>query len=169
MATSIANPHGLPVAVEGANGNLRHEDDPFGSNSTMQPPRPQRYSSFDTQLFGQDQLTSSPGHTKRALEVYLAETERRLSEASRLGTTLVAQRQQLSARLREVESKQGEAELSPELRQRLIEIEKEYNEVGRESVRAFLGPKADGVGSGAESDTPFGVFQLELLCATNQS
>lgn len=120
----------------------------------MQPPRQHRYSSFTTGLFAENHPSSSPSHAKRALEAHIAETERRLQEASRLGTTLVEQRQKLSARLREVELQQAQQELGPELRQRLVDIEKEYNEVGRESARAFLGPKADPVPS-ADSEGSF--------------
>ncbi|KAI9732910.1 MAG: hypothetical protein M1818_007342 [Claussenomyces sp. TS43310] len=99
-----------------------------------------RYSHFDTQLFAMGP-TASPEQAKRALEAHLAETERRIQEASNLGTTLVHQRKELSERLKEVETQQNEADISPELRKKLLDIEKEYNEVGRESARAFL-PKS---------------------------
>ncbi|KAL8659226.1 MAG: hypothetical protein Q9202_007221 [Teloschistes flavicans] len=155
MATTIANTSRQPVAVEGTNGNMRSSEDPFASTPTMQPSRPQRYSAFDSRLFAEDHPSSSPGQAKKALEAHLAETDRRLSEASRLGTTLVEQRQKLSSRLREVEAQQNRNELGPELRQRLIDIEKEYNEVGRESARAFLGPRNDSVGATSETGTPF--------------
>ncbi|KAL8692816.1 MAG: hypothetical protein Q9218_002231 [Villophora microphyllina] len=155
MATETTNsPYG-PVAVEGTNGTLRNHDDPFARTPTMQSSRPHRYSSFDSRLFAEDHPSSSPSQAKKALEAHLAETDRRLSEASRLGTTLVEQRQKLSARLREVEAQQNRNELGPELRKRLIDIEKEYNEVGRESARAFLGPRNDSVGAASESETPF--------------
>ena len=61
-----------------------------------------------------------------------------MEEAGKLGTTLVQQQKELTERLREVEQLQAEGELNPELRQRLVEIEKDYNEVARESARAFL-------------------------------
>lgn len=155
MATTLANSSGQPIAVEGANGTVRNTEDPFTNTPTMQSSRPHRYSSFDTRLFAENHPSSSPSHAKRALEAHLAETERRLHEASRLGTTLVEQRQKLSARLREVELQQNQTELAPELRQRLRDIEKEYNEVGRESARAFLGPKTDHAGTTSDSETPF--------------
>ena len=133
MATSVASQPRLTVGVE----------DPF-SSTTPQPSRPQshRYSSFDTQLFALNHPSASPSQAKRALEAHLAETERRLQEASRLGTTLVQQRKKLSERLRDVEAHQADEEIGPELRQKLIDIEKEYTEVSRESVRAFMGPKS---------------------------
>ncbi len=151
MATTYAN-SSQPVSMEGTNGTLRNNDDPFTNTPAMHPTRTHRYSSFDTRLFTDNHPSSSPNHAKKALESHLAETERRLQEASKLGTTLVEQRQKISARLREVESQQHQGELAPELRQRLRDIEKEYNEVGRESARAFLGPKTDPT---SDSETPF--------------
>ena len=130
------------------------QDDPF--TNTLPQARPthtHRYSSFDTQLFAQSNQTSSPSQAKLALEAHLAETERRLQEASKLGTTLVQQRKNLSERLREVEKHQADEEIGPDLRQKLVDIEKEYTEVSRESVRAFLGPKH--TESGESNNAPF--------------
>ncbi|KAL8869092.1 MAG: hypothetical protein Q9174_004528, partial [Haloplaca sp. 1 TL-2023] len=156
MATTLKNSPDHGVGGEGANGrNRRNSEDPFASTPTMQSNRPHRYSAFNTGLFSDDHPSSSPGQAKKALEAHLAETDRRLGEASKLGTTLVDQRQKLSARLREVESQQNRQELGPELRQRLVDIEKEYNELGRESARAFLGPRTDGPTSNGDNDTPF--------------
>ncbi|KAL8920019.1 MAG: hypothetical protein Q9172_004690 [Xanthocarpia lactea] len=155
MATTLANSPRKSVVVEGTNGVMRDNDDPFTSTPTMQPPRPHRYSSFNLGLFAENHPSSSPSHAKRALEAHIIETERRLQEASKLGTTLVEQRQKLSARLREVELQQNQQQLGPELRQRLVDIEKEYNEVGRESARAFLGPKSDPVATTADSESSF--------------
>jgi hypothetical protein len=78
---------------------------------------------------------------KRALQAHLAETTRRLQETSHLGNALVQQRKELEDKLHEVESQQQENDIGPELRQRLAELEKEFNEVGRETARAFL-PKS---------------------------
>lgn len=118
-------------------------DDPFLTTpSQTTKPHNHRFSSFDTDLFAMNQASSSPSQAKRALEAHLAETERRLHEASKLGTALVKQRQDLSDRLREVEQQQEDGEIGPELRQKLIDVEKEYVEVGRESARAGLGPKS---------------------------
>lgn len=83
----------------------------------------------------------------------MAETDRRIQETSKLGTTLVQQRINLAQRLRDVGSQEEEVHISPELRQRLVEIEKEYNEIGRQSARAFLGPKSEAPGEG--SNAPF--------------
>ncbi|KAI9873653.1 MAG: hypothetical protein M1830_010755, partial [Pleopsidium flavum] len=118
-------------------------NDPFLTTpSRNKHSHPHRFSSFDTQLFALNHPSSSPSQAKRALEAHLAETERRLEEASKLGTALVQQRKDLSDRLGEVELQQDEGEIGPELRQKLKDIEKEYNEVGRESARAGLGPKS---------------------------
>jgi hypothetical protein len=125
------------------------EQDPFsmstGSNHT-------RFSHFDNQLFALGPATS-PDQAKRALEAHITETDRRIQEASKLGTTLVQQRKELGERLLEVEKQQTEGDITPELRQKLVEIEKEYNEVGRESARAFL-PKSR-VSSNELAGSPF--------------
>ncbi|KAI4237814.1 MAG: hypothetical protein L6R40_005839 [Gallowayella cf. fulva] len=156
MATTYPNSSNYPHAREGANGTMRQNEDPFTSTPTMHPPRPHRYSSFNTGLFAESHpSSSSPTHVKRALEAHIADTEWRLQEASKLGTTLVEQRQKLSARLREVELQQHQNELGPELRQRLVDIEKEYNDVGRETARAFLGPKSDPIAATADSESSF--------------
>ena len=132
------------------------EDRFFSSNnsSAMDPRRAShRYSAFDTHLFANYQPTPSPATAKKALESHLSETDRRLEEASKLGTALVRQRQDLTDRLKEVEERQSGQDLGPELRQKLAEVEREYNELGRESARAFLSHKSrtatneDGQGS----------------------
>jgi hypothetical protein len=152
MATSIGESTRQPVALDGVNG-IHLQGDPFAMETPPTHPHPHRFSSYDTQLFSLNHPSSSPAQAKRALEAHLAETDRRIQETSKLGTTLVQQRQNLSLRLRDVGSQDEEGEISPELRQKLIEIEKEYNEVGRQSARAFLGPKANTQGDG--SDAPF--------------
>ncbi|OJJ48246.1 hypothetical protein ASPZODRAFT_130204 [Penicilliopsis zonata CBS 506.65] len=119
-------------------------DDPFVANleeraPTAAPRSPHRFSSFDTQLFTLD--LSSPAQAKRALEAHLAETERRLEEASKLGTALIEQQRELTDKLKEVEHQQDEGQVGPELRRKLMDLEREYNEIGRETARAFLAPK----------------------------
>jgi hypothetical protein len=150
MATSNSEDAYQAVAHEDTNGSSGR-DDPFSLETPQPKPQPHRYSSFDTQLFALNHPSSSPAQAKKALEAHLAETDRRIQETSKLGTTLVQQRQNLSQRLRDVGSQEEESRISPELRQKLVEIEKEYNEVGRQSARAFLGPKSEPTGDG----TPF--------------
>ncbi|OJD18194.1 hypothetical protein AJ78_01752 [Emergomyces pasteurianus Ep9510] len=119
-------------------------DDPFVSNpgpTELQPQQREshRYSSFGSQLFTLN--ASSPSQVKRALEAHLAETERRLEDASKLGTALVQQQKELSDKLKEIEHQQDEGEIGPELRRKLADLEKEYNDIGRETARVSLGPK----------------------------
>lgn len=156
MSTSLAGIPRQPVGVEGVNGSSAEDDDPFKSTPPSQHPHPHphRFSSFDTQLFALNHPSSSPSQAKRALEAHMVETERRLQETSRLGTALLEQKQRLSERIQEVETHQAEGEIGPELRQKLVDIEKEYNEVGRASARAFLGPKPDAQGTGS-FNSPF--------------
>ncbi|PYI14480.1 anucleate primary sterigmata protein A [Aspergillus violaceofuscus CBS 115571] len=111
-----------------------------------------KYSSFDTQLFSLN--ASSPAQAKRALEAHLAETERRLEEAGKLGTALIEQQKQLEEKLREVEQQQEEGQIGPDLRRKLMDLEKEYNEIGRETARAFLAPKRLASGEDGHFGTP---------------
>lgn len=61
-----------------------------------------------------------------------------MEEAGKLGTALVQQQKELRERLKDVEKLQAEGDLTPELRSKLTDIEKEYNDVARETARAFL-------------------------------
>ncbi|KAK4692979.1 hypothetical protein P7C71_g4327, partial [Lecanoromycetidae sp. Uapishka_2] len=152
MATSRGDNPRPPIPVEDTNGSNGHSD-PFAFETPTAKPSNHRYSSFDTQLFALNHPSSSPAQAKKALEAHLAETDRRIQETSKLGTTLVQQRQNLSQRIRDVGSQDEESQITPELRQKLVEIEREYNEVGRQSARAFLGPRSEST-SGGEG-TPF--------------
>ncbi|CAK7270614.1 hypothetical protein SEPCBS119000_004178 [Sporothrix epigloea] len=105
----------------------------FGGGSS----HPYRFADFDEGTFSEHADVSAE-QAKRALRAHLAETERRMAEAGRLGTALVQQQKDLTERLREVEDLQSESDLSPELKKKLAELEKEYDDVARESARAFL-------------------------------
>lgn len=130
-------------------------DDPFVSDNASATPAlaHQRFSNFDHELFAAGP-GSSPRQAKRALEAHLAETDRRLDEAGKLGTALVTQRKALTEQLQEVEKLQAEGELGDELKQKLVEIEKEYNDLARESARAFL-PKQRVPSNEANPGSPF--------------
>ena len=136
---SVPPPTGLADAPRSQEG----QEDPFASSRADARRASHRYSAFDTHLFANYQPAASPASAKRALQAHLSETDRRLEEASKLGTALVQQRQDLTQRLKEVGEQQDE-EIGPELRQKLAEVEKEYNELGRESARAFLTHKSRG-------------------------
>ncbi|KAF2718055.1 hypothetical protein K431DRAFT_349051 [Polychaeton citri CBS 116435] len=130
------------------NGGGGGGSDPFTSGSPSRSSNhtpsggPLRYAAFDQEQFSFYSNTHSPSHAKRALEAHLKDTDRRIQDASRLGTTLVQQRKDLAARLKEVEQLAHDTEngeqIPEELQQRLIDLEREYNEIGRESARAFL-------------------------------
>ncbi|RMZ67887.1 anucleate primary sterigmata a [Pyrenophora seminiperda CCB06] len=130
---AAANPPPGALSVEHRNGS-----DPF--LMAPQDNHRQRYSAFDNSQFSL-YLNGSPVQAKRALQAHLAETTRRLQETSHLGNALVQQRKELEDKLQEVEHQQEDNDIGPELRQRLAELEKEFNEVGRETARAFL-PKS---------------------------
>jgi hypothetical protein len=131
MAT--ANPPLGALAMDSHNAH-----DPFVTDS--HDVHRQRYAAFDNSQFSL-YLNGSPGQAKRALQAHLAETTRRLQETSHLGNSLVQQRKELEDKLQEVEQQQQDNDIGPELRQRLAELEKEFNDVGRETARAFL-PKS---------------------------
>lgn len=158
MASSMASLAQQAGGVEGNGSKFQVQDeDPFKTTPKSQHPHPHphRFSSFDTQLFALNHPSSSPTQAKRALEAHMAETERRLNETSTLGTALLQQKKHISDRLQDIETHQGDGEIGPELRQKLVDIEREYNEVGRASARTFLGPKLDGGASGGIASSPF--------------
>ncbi|KAJ4356408.1 uncharacterized protein N0V89_004441 [Didymosphaeria variabile] len=129
MAT--ANPPPGAFAVEDPNGA-----DPFVTSS--HDAQRHRYAAFDkSSLY----VGGSPAQAERALQAHLAETTRRLQETSHLGNALLQQRKELEDRLREVAEQKQASDIGPELRSKLVELEKEFNEVGRETARAFL-PKS---------------------------
>ncbi|ROW10433.1 hypothetical protein VMCG_01703 [Cytospora schulzeri] len=127
MANSMASDE--PSLVIG-----QEEPDPFVSSSN---PTIHRFSNHDSQTFTLGP-GASPASAKQALEAHLADTDRRMEEAGKLGTALVQQRKELEERLKEVEQLETEDELSPDLKQKLMVIEKDYNEVARDSARAFV-------------------------------
>ncbi|KAL4933161.1 putative nuclear migration protein (ApsA) [Aspergillus undulatus] len=135
-------------------GRMSMMDDPFVTQPEGAPNAQDanRYSSFDAQLFSLD--ASSPAQAKRALEAHLAETERRLEEASKLGTALVDQRRELEEKLKEVEQQQEEGQIGQDLRRKLADLEREYNEIGQETARAFLAPKRLAGGDDGHIGTP---------------
>lgn len=130
MATSMASDK--PSLVVGQDDT----PDPF-ITSPAGAPNNHRFSAFDGQSFALGS-GGSPISAKRVLEAHLADTERRMEEAGKLGTALVQQRQELTDRLKEVEQLETEEELSPDLKTKLVALEKDFNEVARESARAFL-------------------------------
>ncbi|KAK3331097.1 hypothetical protein B0H66DRAFT_88668 [Apodospora peruviana] len=145
MSTSVASDN--PVLALSAGDGY----DPFVTGPSG--PTHLRHSNFDNQLFALSPGTSAE-QVKRAIEAHLKDTERRMEEAGKLGTALVQQQRQLTEKLREVEQLQTKSELTPDLRQRLMEIEKDYNEVARESARAFL-PKQRIPSNEAAQSSPF--------------
>lgn len=81
--------------------------------------------------------SNSPEAVKAQLQQHLAETEKRIEAAGRLGTSLVKQQQELAERLREVEEQgqNGNGEISEELTRKLMDIEREFENAGRDSSR----------------------------------
>ncbi|KAL7947734.1 hypothetical protein V8C42DRAFT_262659 [Trichoderma barbatum] len=132
MASSSVTSDRPDLSVPAGDG----ANDPFFSASSTAPSH-LRFSDFDQELFAAGP-GSDPRQAKRALEAHLAETDRRLDEAGKIGTALVSQRKALAEQLQEIEKLQAEEELAPELRRKLVSIEKDYNDLARESARVFL-------------------------------
>lgn len=124
--------------------------DPFSSPG----PAHQRYSEFNSQLFALNS-NITPDRAKRALEAHLAETERRIQDASKLGTTLVQQQKDLADKLKELDMQHGGSDITPELRQKLADIEKEYNDVGRDAARTFM-PRSRVASGELGAGSPYG-------------
>ena len=142
------------AAIYDSNG-VNKAGDPFTIETPDPRPSGMRHSSVDTQLFALNHPSSSPAQAKKALEAHLVETDRQIQEASRLGTTLVQQRVNLSQRLRDVESQGDGEKITPELRQKLKDIEREYHEVGRQSTKAFAVPRGGSPAPGEPSNPAF--------------
>ena len=159
QAFPAGSSNGTPIGTN-------RQDDPFATETPPSHPHPHRFSSFDTQLFALNHPSSSPAQAKRALEAHMAETDRRIQETSKLGTTLVQQRINLAQRLQDLGSQEEEAQISPELRQKLVEIEREYNEIGRQSARAFLGPKSEAAEEGANAPFALGGKASFIPCSS---
>src|SRR6201995_1169686 len=103
------------TAVMDTPEHLLPDADPF-SPAAADASHRRRYAGFDTSTFSL-YSNGSPTQTKRALEAHLAETERRLQEASQLGSALVRQRSELADKLKEVQAHHDEEDIGPELRQ----------------------------------------------------
>lgn len=138
MATAVMSNHNS----NGIQPNTESLHDPFTSSELRRAPSNHRYSSYlDTESFSSD-VTASPSQARRTIQAHLAETERRLQDTHKLGTTLLQQQNELTEKLREVEQQPDDAELPPELKQRLLDLGKEHDDVGKEIARAMLAPRS---------------------------
>lgn len=157
MATAVLE-GGDPSINNGLHASTNGMMDPFIDHTPSEhPSHAHRYSALidpDTLTLG---ASTSPSQVKRSLEAHITETERRLHDTQKLGQSLLQQQADLQEKLREVDQQQGDAEISPELRRRLADLEKEHNDVGKEIARALLGPKSRAVSGeekpGAEPST----------------
>lgn len=105
-------------------------DDPFTT--------PNRNASFDPSMI-LSLSSSSPNQLKRTLEAHLQEVNKRIENAGALGRKLLTQQQDIEANIKELE--EGGDTVDPELKKKLVDLEKEYIEVGREASRAALTSK----------------------------
>ncbi|RPB05199.1 hypothetical protein L873DRAFT_1785842 [Choiromyces venosus 120613-1] len=144
-------------------------EDPFidSSTTTPGPSGSSRFSSMDPPPH-LSLPTSSPSQVKRTLEAHLQEVNKRIETAAALGRTLLGQQQEIEARIKEVQ--EGGEQIDPELKKKLVELEKEYNEVGRESARAVLTNKImAGNGGNSGNTSPYGTGNLTGSPSTLQT
>ncbi len=162
MAAATAGDENMdPFVTKGSPAAAAHS--PAARHPPL-PPRQQRYSAVDSaQLLALDPA-ASPSQAKRVLEAHMAETERRMDEAGRLGTALVLQHKELAERLTEVELLQADDILPASLKQKLLNVEREYHDVARDSARALM-PKQRLPSGEAASGSPFvGDGQSSRVC-----
>ncbi|KAF8418950.1 hypothetical protein EV426DRAFT_577225 [Tirmania nivea] len=131
----------LPVDDPFTTPDTRRSGSLFASGSRLDPsPR------LDSSPNGLSLMTPpSPTQLKRTLIARLEDVQKRLQAAGQLGESLVRQQRELQEKIKEVEAEAAKGgEISPELREKLTALEKEYNEVHKESTRALLSSKIHG-------------------------
>ena len=155
MSTSTPQANHTSTRPYNANG-VNETGDPFTIEEAPAQPPPRYtsspHSAFDTQLFAQHHPAPSAAQAKKTLEEHLAETDRRIQETSKLGTTLVQQRSTISQRIRDVDSQVQGNQITPELREKLSQVEKEYQDVGRQSIKSIEGPRSGSPAVGESSN-----------------
>ena len=108
--------------------------------------------------------TTSPTQAKRTIEAHLQETERRLHDTQKLGTSLLQQQSELTERLKELDEHPEQPEISGELRTRLFQLEKEHDDVGREIARALL-PKSRNVSAEEKPSTEASIYSSQATAS----
>lgn len=118
---------------EGAHHHGDLGPDPFASTPTR------KLNAFEVQLLSPNHpnaQATSPEEAKAQLLQLIAENEREIEDAGKRGTTLVNRHNELKASLEEVEVEaQRDGEISEMLARRLRDIEREFQEAGRDSSR----------------------------------
>jgi Na+/phosphate symporter len=102
--------------------------------------------------FSDSKLTRS--QASRTIASQIEDTSKHLELVGDVGEKLLAQKQMLAEKLKVLESEPEDAEVSPELRQQLEDLQRNYDEVGRESSRAFSASTSKSAFLGAAYDTP---------------
>lgn len=129
-------------ASNGIEPNTEGLHDPFTKSEPRQQAPNHRYSSYLDRDSFTSEVTASPSQARRTIQAHLAETERRLQDTHKLGTTLLQQQTELTEKLKEVEQQPDDTELPVELKQRLLDLGKEHDDIGKEIARAMLAPRS---------------------------
>ena len=82
---------------------------------------------------------SDRSHTdiKRKLEQRLVDTKAKMVNIGRLGESLVKQEQELTDRIKDLDTQPSDHEIRPELRSKLADLENGFKEIERESAKVF--------------------------------
>ena len=139
MTTTAGTPRGGLDKANGLSRTSAGMDDPFFDNGIARKtqPSPSSFSHVNSESLNLS-ASSSPAQAKWAIERQLSETGRQLDQAAVVKGTLVQQREDLEARLQEINTHKHEAELPADLQKNLVRLEQEYHDVGRQTARALL-------------------------------
>lgn len=110
------------------------QDDPFVSTPPHAHPSPQKSDE------NKPPSNEAVQQTRKALERYISDTDKRIQEASTLGTSLLQSRKKLVSQLQNFSQIESADKIGPELQSKLIDIEREHAALSKETARAFNNP-----------------------------
>ncbi|KPI42325.1 Anucleate primary sterigmata protein A [Cyphellophora attinorum] len=155
MAAEVAN----YVPTNGSQLDRDHDDPFLDNDSPSLLARPHRV----LPPSHADQATTA-SEARRILQDQIHENERRLEEAQKLGTSLLSQQDDIQTRLKDLQSRGDESEITPELRQQLAQLEREHEDVGREIARALM-PKSRVVSAEEQPQTEASVYSSQATAS----
>lgn len=124
-------------------GPVLAHDDPFVTTPSHKQPSKANGTFYDadSQHLNADNAAL---HAKHALETYIKDTDRRIQDASTLGTSLLQSRKRLVAQLNQVSKHRDSDEITPDLQAKLVELERDHSALSRDTARAVThGPRFD--------------------------
>lgn len=162
MATTMLS-SGESAVNNGTLNGSGDQIDPFVDNERDEPSSSARqHASHLTS--DESSYPTSTSQAKRTIEAHLQETEKRLHQTQKLGTSLLQQQSDLTEKLQELEQHKDEPEISGELRNRLVQLEKEHDDIGREIARALL-PKSRVVSAEENPATEASIYSSQATAS----